>query len=85
MLRSNSVTAWKWNGIERNMQYEIRTDLVYQATVSHAGGPDENYIGITAPTFKSRLGNHKKIFQPVNDTVLSKTFGTLRDKMKTTI
>ena len=26
------------------------------------GGPTEDYIGITAPTFKTRLGNHIKSF-----------------------
>ena len=41
----------------------LETNIVYQATVTEVGGPVETYIGLTAPTFKSRLGNHVKSFR----------------------
>ena len=53
----------------------LQTNLVYQATVSHDGGEDETYIGLSAPPFKNRLANHKKSFKYVKyetETQLSK-------------
>ena len=41
----------------------LETDIVYQATVTQVGGHVETYIGLTHPTFKSRLGNHTKSFR----------------------
>ena len=61
----------------------LQTNLVYQATISHDGGPDENYIGLSAPTFKSRLGNHKKSFKHEKyekETELSKQVWRLKRK-----
>ena len=49
----------------------LQTNMVYQAKVTYAGGPEETYIGLTAPTFKSRLGNHKMSFN--NPTYETKT------------
>ena len=37
--------------------------LVYQATVVQRGAQDETYIGLSAPTFKTRIGNHRKSFR----------------------
>ena len=61
----------------------LETEIVYQATVTHAGGPDENYIGLTAPNFKSRLGNHRKSFNHLRyekDSELSKHVWTIKRK-----
>ena len=61
----------------------LQTNLVYQATVTQVGGPDENYIGLSAPTFKSRLGNHKKSFKHEKyekETKLSKHIWSLKRK-----
>ena len=61
----------------------LETQIVYQATVTHAGGPDENYIGLTAPNFKLRLGNHKKSFNHVRyekDSELSKHVWKIKRK-----
>ena len=35
-----------------------RKKLIYQATVSSEGVPDENYIGLTSGTFKKRFENY---------------------------
>ena len=40
----------------------LARNIVYQATVTEANGHIEDYIGLTAPTFKTRLGNHIKSF-----------------------
>ena len=40
----------------------LQENLVYQATVSHDGGNEETYIGLTSNSFKSRHANHKKSF-----------------------
>ena len=61
----------------------LETQIVYQATVTHAGGPDENYIGLTAPNFKLRLGNHKKLFNHFRyekDSELSKHVWKIKRK-----
>ena len=39
------------------------SNLIYQATVSHDGGTEETYIGLTSHPFKSRHANHKKSFK----------------------
>ena len=61
----------------------LETNLVYQATVSHPGGPDETYIGLCAPTFKKRLANHLKSFKYQKyekETELSKHIWSLKRK-----
>ena len=61
------------NPVERNCNCRQRANcpldgncqqdnLVYQATVSHDGGNEETYIGLTSHPFKSRQANHKKSF-----------------------
>ena len=41
----------------------LQDTLVYQATVTNQRGTAETYIGLPAPTFKTRLANHKKSFK----------------------
>ena len=40
----------------------LTDNLIYQATLTPAQAQAETYIGLTATTFKVRLGNHKKSF-----------------------
>jgi hypothetical protein len=37
--------------------------IIYQATVTQGNSKTETYIGLTATTFKARLGNHFKSFR----------------------
>ena len=54
-LAKNAVCPLDGQCLEKN--------IVYQATVSSSDGATEKYVGITAPPFKKRLGNHKKSFK----------------------
>ena len=59
----------------------LQTNVVYQATVSTQGEPDETYIGLSAPSFKKRFGNHKKSFEHPKyetETTLSKHIWKLK-------
>ena len=58
-------------------------NLVYQATVSHDGGNEETYIGLTSHPFKSRHANHKKSFKYLKyekETELSKHIWNIKKK-----
>ena len=62
----------------------LSTNIVYQATVTPTNPPAEaqTYVGLTANTFKQRLGNHKKSFnhrQYRTDTTLSDYIWKLKD------
>ena len=61
----------------------LQKNLVYQATVIQDGTPDQTYIGLSAPPFKDRLGNHKKSFNNdayKKETTLSKYVWSLKRK-----
>ena len=65
------------------LQGKCLTDnLVYQATVK-TDNTDNTYIGLSSPTFKLRLGNHKKDFKNPkyrHSTTLSSFIWDLKDK-----
>ena len=56
-------------------------ELIYQATVSSEGVPDENYIGLTSGTFKKRFDGHNINFRnkEVKGTTLSKYIWKLQE------
>ena len=61
----------------------LATELVYQADVTASDNSIRRYIGLTAPTFKQRLGNHNKSFNHrryEHDTKLSVYIWQLKDK-----
>jgi hypothetical protein len=61
----------------------LEKNIVYQATVTASDGGIEKYIGLTAPPFKSRLGNHKKSFKHekyAHETTLSSHIWELKGK-----
>ena len=57
-------------------------EVIYQATVSSEGVPDENYIGLTAGTFKKRFDGHSSNFrnQDIKGTTLSKYIWKLKEE-----
>ena len=59
-------------------------EVIYQATVKSEGVPDENYIGLTAGTFKKRFDGHNSNFRSkeVKGTTLSKYIWKLKDDGK---
>ena len=61
----------------------LATELVYQADVTASDNSIKRYIGLTAPTFKSRLANHNKSFNHrryEHDTKLSVYIWQLKDR-----
>ena len=63
----------------------LQKNLVYQATVVQEGVPDETYIGLSAPPFKLRIGNHKKSFRNEKyekETTLSKHVWKIKRQKK---
>ena len=61
----------------------LEKNIVYQATVSSSDGAIEKYVGLTAPPFKKRLGNHKKSFKHekyAHETTLSSYIWKLKDR-----
>ena len=61
----------------------LEKNVVYQATVSSSDGATETYIGLTAPPFKQRIGNHKKSFKHeayAHETTLSSYIWKLKEK-----
>ena len=59
----------------------LAKDIIYQATVT-SGTETENYVGLTAATFKARYANHKASFNFIskrNATELSKHIWQLKD------
>ena len=61
----------------------LATEIVYQADVKASDDSVKKYIGLTEPTFKKRLGNHKKSFKNrayETETMLSKYIWKLKDK-----
>ena len=61
----------------------LAENIVYQATVSSTDGAIEKYVGLTAPQFKKRLGNHKKSFKNAkyaHETTLSSYIWKLKEK-----
>ena len=68
------------------LQGKCLTDnLVYQATVK-SDGNEHTYVGLASTTFKLRLGNHKKAFNPERyrkDTSLSLFIWELINQGKT--
>ena len=61
----------------------LQTELVYQADVTASDNSIKKYIGLTAPTFKARLSNHKKSFNHrryEHDTKLSVYIWQLKDQ-----
>ena len=66
---------------------DLATCPLDQATVTQVGGPTETYIGATAPTFKTRLGNQTKLFRHLHyskETKHSDKFGPWNAKTKIT-
>ena len=66
----------------------LQKNLVYQATVSHDGGNEETYVGLTSNPFKSRHANHKKSFtyeKYETETELSKHVWNVKKKMARTM
>ena len=59
-------------------------ELIYQATVSSEGVPDENYTGFTSGTFKKRFDGHNSNFRSkeVKGTTLSKYIQELKEDGK---
>ena len=61
----------------------LTTELVYQADVSSSDGATKMYIGLTEPTFKQRLYNHRKSFKNreyEHETTLSTYIWQLKDQ-----
>ena len=61
----------------------LSTEIVYQADVSSTDGATKHYIGLTEPTFKKRLYNHRKSFKNreyEHETTLSTYIWQLKDK-----
>ena len=61
----------------------LEKNIVYQATVSSSDGATEKYIGLTAPPFKKRFGNHNKSFKNekyAHETTLSSYIWKLKEK-----
>ena len=58
------------------------TNLIYQTTVTQAGGVENTYIGLTARTFKVRWGEYKQSFRKegYKQSTLSKHIWALKRK-----
>ena len=61
----------------------LLTNIAYLTEIVHKKNtPNQYYIGVTKPSFKKRLGNHKKSFSHkkyANDTELSKYIWKLKE------
>ena len=61
----------------------LQEGVIYQATIRRADNKTDNYIGLTATSFKDRWRNHKSNFKtrnPKNATGLSKYIWKLQDQ-----
>ena len=62
----------------------MKKEIVYQATVNSEGGKIENYVGLTANTFKERFSGHLFNFKHENlkGTPLVHIFGSSKTKIE---
>ena len=61
----------------------LASEIVYQADVTASDNTVRKYIGLTEPTFKIRIGNHRKSFKNrayETETMLSKHIWHLKDQ-----